>query len=63
MNRRGFGGGPKNMKHLKNIFAVFTLVFALSAAAAAQSKTLVSLDGENINIDGQKGKVTVLAIS
>lgn len=55
--------GTQNiMKNIKNILAVFSLLVAFSLTASAQSKTLVSLDGENINIEGQKGKVTVLAI-
>ena len=50
------------MKNIKILLAVFSLVIAFSFSALAQSKTLVSLDGDNINIDGQKGKITVLAI-
>lgn len=42
--------------------AVFSLVIVFAFSAFAQSKSLISLDGENINIEGQKGKVTVLAI-
>ncbi|MGI9054415.1 MAG: peroxiredoxin family protein [Pyrinomonadaceae bacterium] len=50
------------MKNIKILTAVFSLVFAFALTASAQSKTLISLDGENINIEGQKGKITVLAI-
>lgn len=50
------------MKNIKILLAVFSLLIALSLSAFAQSKSLVSLEGENINIEGQKGKVTVLAI-
>ncbi len=50
------------MKNIKILTAVFSLVMAFALTASAQSKTLVSLDGENINIEGQKGKITVLAI-
>ncbi len=50
------------MKNIKILLAIFSLLVAFSFSALAQSKTLVSLEGENINIDGQKGKVTVLAI-
>lgn len=50
------------MKHLNIFLAVFSLFFVFTFSALAQSKTLVSLEGENINIEGQKGKITVLAI-
>ncbi len=50
------------MKNLKILLAVSGLFIAFSFSAFGQSKTLVSLEGENINIEGQKGKVTVLAI-
>ncbi len=50
------------MKNIKTLFAVFSLVAVFAFSAFAQSKSLVSLDGQNINIEGQKGKVTVLAI-
>ncbi|CAN5866357.1 hypothetical protein BH20ACI4_BH20ACI4_16580 [soil metagenome] len=50
------------MKNIKILLAVFSLVMTFSFSALAQSKTLVSLDGGNINIEGQKGKITVLAI-
>lgn len=52
----------KIMKNFKILLAVFSLLIALSFSAFGQSKTLVSLDGENFSIEGQKGKVTVLAI-
>ncbi len=50
------------MKNIKILLTVFSLVFVFAFSAFGQSKSLVSLDGENINIDGQKGKITVLAI-
>ena len=50
------------MKNIKILTAVFSLVIAFALTASAQSKTLVTLDGENINIEGQKDKITVLAI-
>lgn len=55
-------GNYKIMKNIKILLAVFSLLIVFSLSAFGQSKTLVSLDGENINIEGQKGKVTVLAI-
>ncbi len=48
------------MKNIKLLFAVLTLVFAVSFNVSAQ--TLISLDGEKINVTDQKGKVVVLAI-
>ena len=50
------------MKNIKTLLAIFSLVTFFALTASAQSKTLVSLDGEKINIEGQKNKVTVLAI-
>lgn len=50
------------MKNIKVLFAVFGLVFVFAISSFAQSKSLVTLDGENINIEGQKDKITVLAI-
>lgn len=50
------------MRNLKSIFAVLSLIFALSLAASAQSVTLTSIDGQKIDVQGQKDKVVVLAI-
>lgn len=50
------------MKNIKSIFTILSFVFAFSIAASAQAVTLTSLDGETINVQGQKGKVVVLAI-
>ena len=50
------------MKNIKFLAIILGLVFAFSFSAAAQSQTLVSLNGEKIDIQGQKGKVVVLAI-
>lgn len=41
---------------------ILSFVFAFSIAASAQAVTLTSLDGERVNVQGQKGKVVVLAI-
>ena len=41
---------------------ILSFVFAFSIAASAQAVTLTSLDGEKVNVQGQKGKVVVLAI-
>jgi thiol-disulfide isomerase/thioredoxin len=50
------------MKNIKILVAALSLVFALAFAAAAQSVTLTSLDGEKINVQGQTGKIVVLAV-
>ena len=48
------------MKNIKLLFAVLGLILAVSLPAPAQ--TLISLDGEKINVAGQTGKIVVLAI-
>ncbi len=50
------------MKNIKSILTILSFVFAFSIAISAQAVTLTSLDGEKINVQGQKGKVVVLAI-
>ena len=50
------------MKHIKILVAALSLVFVFSLAAAAQSVTLTSLDGEKVNVQGQTGKIVVLAV-
>jgi peroxiredoxin len=49
------------MKIIKNIFTVFALVVGLSVAAAAQT-SLTSLDGTRVDLQGNRGKVVILAI-
>jgi hypothetical protein len=49
------------MKRLKGFIAVLTMIFAVAIAASAQTD-LTSLDGTHVNIEGQTGKVVVLAI-
>lgn len=51
---------PKKMKSLKNIFAAFTVLVAFSFAVSAQS--LTSIDGKQVDIAGQDGKVVILAV-
>lgn len=53
--------GSKNMKNIKSLFLIFSFVIAFSFAVSAQNKTLISLDGEKIDIEAQKDKVVVLA--
>jgi thiol-disulfide isomerase/thioredoxin len=50
------------MRNIKSILTILSFVFAFSIAASAQAVTLTSLDGEKVNVQGQKGKVVVLAI-
>jgi len=50
------------MRNIKSILTILSFVFAFSIAASAQAVTLTSLDGERVNVQGQKGKVVVLAI-
>ncbi len=50
------------MKHIKILAAALSLVFAFSFAAAAQSVTLTSMTGEKVNVQGQNGKIVVLAV-
>jgi peroxiredoxin len=50
------------MKNIKSILTILSFVFAFSMAISAQAVTLTSLDGEKVNVQGQKGKVVVLAI-
>ena len=49
------------MKNVKSILAVFGLLVVFSLAVSAQTN-LTSLDGGKVNVEGQKGKVVVLAI-
>jgi thiol-disulfide isomerase/thioredoxin len=49
------------MKPLKNIFAVAGLVAALTVASFAQA-AFQSLDGTRIDVEGQTGKVVILAV-
>ena len=52
------------MNKIKSIFTVLTLTIAVSISAFAQSQnvSLPSLDGETVSLNGQKGKVIVLAL-
>lgn len=48
------------MKNIKVLFAIIGLIFIFSSFGSAQ--TLSSLDGGNVSLQGQKGKVVILAI-
>ena len=52
------------MNKIKSIFTVLTLTIAVSISAFAQSQnvSLPSLNGETVSLNGQKGKVIVLAL-
>ncbi len=49
------------MKTLKGFIAILSITFAAAFAASAQTN-LISLDGTRVNVEGQNGKVVVLAI-
>lgn len=49
------------MKTLIGFIGIFSLVLVFTFAASAQVE-LTSIDGSRINIEGQKGKVVVMAI-
>lgn len=50
------------MKNIKSILAILGLLIVFSFAVSAQNVTLTSLDGEKINVQGQNGKIVVLAV-
>ncbi len=50
------------MRILKNVLAILSVVAAFSFAASAQT-SLTSLNGANVDVQGQKGKVVILAFS
>lgn len=49
------------MKTLRGFITILTLTLAAALAASAQTN-LTSLDGSRVNLEGQTGKVVVLAI-
>ncbi|MGQ0542717.1 MAG: TlpA disulfide reductase family protein [Blastocatellia bacterium] len=49
------------MRTTKSLFALFGLVLALALTASAQT-ILTSLDGARVDVQGQKGKVVILAV-
>jgi peroxiredoxin len=51
----------KCMKTLKGFIAVLSIMLAITFAAVAQT-SLTSLDGARIDVEGQDGKVVVLAV-
>lgn len=51
----------KYMKTLKGVFTILILTIAAAVTASAQV-SLTSLDGARVNVEGQTGKVVVLAI-
>jgi thiol-disulfide isomerase/thioredoxin len=50
------------MKAIKNLALVLSLIFAFSAVGFAQNLSFASLEGENVSIQSQRGKVVILAI-
>ena len=49
------------MKNIKSIVAIFGLLIVFTLSVSAQT-SLTSLDGGKIDVQGQKGKIVVLAI-
>jgi thiol-disulfide isomerase/thioredoxin len=49
------------MRTIKGFITVFSLALALSLSASAQT-SLRAIDGTSVNIEGQRGKVVVLAV-
>jgi peroxiredoxin len=49
------------MKTIKLLIAVFVVTFAVALSAAAQT-SLVGLDGGRIDVQGQRGKIVILAL-
>ncbi len=49
------------MKNIKSILAIFGLLVVFAFSVSAQTN-LSTLDGGKVNIEGQKGKVVILAI-
>lgn len=49
------------MRTIKSLFAFFGLVLVLAFSAWGQT-TLTSLDGVRVDVQGQKGKVVILAV-
>jgi thiol-disulfide isomerase/thioredoxin len=50
------------MKNIKILFITLGLIFIFSSFGFAQNVTLTALNGEEVSIQSQKGKVVVLAI-
>ena len=56
------GAFYKCMKTLKGFIAILSITLAAAFAASAQVN-LTSLDGTRIDLEGQNGKVVVLAVA
>lgn len=54
-------GFHKYMRTVKSLTSVFVLTIVLLASASAQT-TLTAVDGSRVNVEGQRGKVVVLAV-
>ncbi|MGI9036432.1 MAG: TlpA disulfide reductase family protein [Pyrinomonadaceae bacterium] len=54
--------GRKNMKNIKFLLIVVSLMFVFSSVNFAQNATLTALDGGSVSLGAQRGKVVVLAI-
>lgn len=54
--------GTKYMKNIKNLSLVLGLILIFAGAGFAQNVNLTALDGSNVSLQSQRGKVVVLAI-
>jgi thiol-disulfide isomerase/thioredoxin len=50
------------MKNIKLLFAILMFTFVFSTAGYSQNLSFTALDGENLSLQTQKGKVVVLAV-
>ncbi len=51
----------KDMRTIKGFIAIFSFLLAVAVTASAQIN-LTAVDGTRVNIEGQRGKVVVLAV-
>ncbi len=50
------------MKNIKVVSIILSLIFVFSSVGFAQSVSLPALDGGNVSLNSQKGKIIVLAV-
>ncbi len=51
----------KDMRTIKGFFTIFSFLLAVAVTASAQVN-LTTVDGARVNVEGQQGKVVVLAV-
>lgn len=52
----------KNMKNIKILTVVLSIVFAMTLSASAQKIVFTSLEGNQIDVEAQKDKVVIMAV-